>query len=294
MRILITGASGLLGSKIAEISLQKGYEVYSGFNKHKALYGTPIHLDITNKKEVKKCFRTIKPEVVVHAAALTNVDRCEQEKDLAWMVNVEGTKNIVEESERHGAFLIYISTDYVFSGERGRYREEDKPSPINYYGLTKLEGEKLVKASELDWCIARPSVIYGSRPAAGKTNFVLWAINKLRMNEPIKIITDQWVSPTLNTNLAKMILEILERRLIGVYHLAGATPLSRYELTTIVAEVFHLDKALIHPIKSSEMKWLAKRPRDSSLNVEKALETLENKPLKIKEALKILKKELKI
>lgn len=256
------------------------------------VYDTPIKLDICDKQAVTKAFDRIKPEAVVHAAALTNVDKCEEDMELARRVNVGGTKNLLESSERHNVFLVYISTDYVFSGEEGMYKETDKPKPINHYDLTKLEGEKTVKSSPIDWCIARPSVIYGSTPAAGKIYFVLWVLNKLNKREHMEIITDQWVFPTLNTNLAEMILEIIERNLTGIYLLAGATPIDRYEFATFVAETFQLDKTLISPARSSEMKWLAKRPKNVSLNVEKASETLKNKPLKIQDAINKLKEEI--
>jgi len=292
MKILITGGSGLLGSKIGAIAIRKGHEVYSGYKEHESIHGTPIELDICDKLETSKAFDSIKPQAVVHAAALTNVDKCEEDQKLAWRVNIEGTKNILEASERHNAFFIYVSTDYVFSGEEGMYKETDRPDPINQYGLTKLEAENLVRDSHLEWCIARPSVIYGSTPAAGKVNFALWILNNLKQGKPIKIITDQWVSPTLNTNLAEMILEVMERRLIGIYHLAGATPLNRYEFASLIAETFQYEKTLIIPVKSGEMKWLAKRPRNTSLNVEKVTETLRHKPLEIQQALNKLKKEI--
>jgi dTDP-4-dehydrorhamnose reductase len=292
MRLLITGGSGLLGSKTGSISVRKGYETYTGYNDHEATKGIPIKLDICNKREVDKAFEKVKPDAVIHAAALTNVDKCEENNELARRVNIGGTKNITEAAEQIKAFLVYVSTDYVFSGEEGSYKETDEPNPVNNYGLTKLEGEKIVTSSNLEWCIARSSVIYGSTPAAGKDNFVLWALNKLRNEESLRIVTDQRVSPTLNTSLAEMTLEILERRLTGVYHLAGATPLNRYEFARLIAETFQLDEGLIIPARSSEMKWLARRPRDSSLNVEKASKTLDNKPLKIREALNMLKEEI--
>ena len=292
MRLLITGGSGLLGSKIASIAVRKGYETYTGYNNHEATNGIPVKLNICNKREVDKAFEKVKPNAVINAAALTNVDKCEEDKELARRVNIEGIKNIAEASEHHNAFLVHVSTDYVFSGEEGMYKESDEPKPINYYGLTKLEAEKIVTSSNLEWCITRPSVIYGATPAAGKDNFALWVLNKLKNREHMRIITDQWVSPTLNTNLAEMILEIIERKLTGTYHLAGATPLDRYEFTTRIAETFQLDRALIFPSTSNEMKWLAKRPKNTSLNVEKASKKLDNKPLKIREALNMLKEEM--
>jgi len=292
MRLLITGGSGLLGSKTVSISLRKGYETYSGYNDHEATNGTPVKLNICNKREVDKVFEKVKPDAVIHAAALTNVDKCEEDQEMARRVNIEGTQNITEASEHHNAFLVHISTDYIFSGEEGMYKETDEPDPINYYGLTKLEAEKIVSSSNLEWCIARSSVIYGATPAAGKDNFALWVQNKLKNRESMRIITDQWVSPTLNTNLAEMVLEIIERKLIGTYHLAGATPINRYDFAVQIAETFQYDNKLISKAKSSDMNWHAKRPRNTSLNVEKASNTLDNKPLKIEEALNMLKEEI--
>jgi len=294
MRILITGASGLLGSKLVELSIKKGYEVYSGFYGHKPSDGFPVRVDVSDRNSVEKTFKIAKPDVVIHAAALTNVDKCEVDKELAWSINVVGTKNIVEQSKKFEAFLIYVSTDYVFDGEKGMYKETDDPNPINYYGLTKLEGEKIVADTLDDYCIVRSSVIYGARPASGKINFALWVIKQLKNGKTINIVTDQYVSPTLNTNLAEMILEIAERRLTGIYHLAGATRISRYEFARLIAETFNLSSTLIAPIKMNTLKWIAKRPRDSSLNVSKAKNDLHNPPLEIEDALKKLKEELRV
>ena len=208
---------------------------------------------MSTQENIAKVFNLIRPEIVVHAGAISNVDKCEENKELAWKVNVDGTKRIVELSREHKAFLIFVSTDYVFSGKKGMYTETDETKPINYYGKTKLEAETIVRNLMPEWCIARPSVIYGSVPAAGKINFALWVLDKLRKGEKIKIITDQCISPTFNTNLAEMIIEVAKRRLAGIYHLAGATPINRYDFARILAETFDLDKSLINPVKSTEM-----------------------------------------
>ena len=195
-------------------------------------------------------------------------------------------------SKEYKAFLVYISTDYVFKGDRGMYRERDEPNPVNYYGLTKLEGEKAVSRILSEFCIARPSVIYGSKPASGKTNFALWVLEKLKNREPIKVVVDQWNSPTLNSNLAEMILEAVDRRLIGIYHLAGASRISRYMFAKTLAETFNLDHSLINPTTMNELRWIANRPRDSSLDVGKAMQLLHTKPLEVREAIKKLRREL--
>jgi dTDP-4-dehydrorhamnose reductase len=290
LKLLITGASGLYGSKLAQIALLRNYEVYSSDIQNLSVYGNFVGLDVSSKEQVEAAFRNIKPDIVVHAATLTDVDKCEIEKGIAWKVNVEGTKNITEAASAAGAFLIYISTDYVFSGEKGCYKETDTPDPINYYGFTKLKAEEIIQ-TQPEYFIARPSVIYGSTPAGGKVNFALWLVESLRKGERVKIVTDQWNTPTLNTNLAEMTLEVIERQLTGIYHLCGATRVSRMEFSEQIAQAFGLNKNLINSVLSSQFTWSAKRPKDSSLNTSKAQQILKNKPLNISEALKRLKFE---
>jgi len=291
LKLLITGAIGLYGSRLAKMGVQRNIEVYSSDVQELPVDGTFVKLDVSNKELVAETFTRIKPDVVIHAATLTDVDKCELNKELAWKINVEGTKNIVEAAKGTGSFLIYISTDYVFNGEKGNYTELDQPNPINYYGLTKLKAEELVKAQD-EYLIGRPSVIYGSTPAAGKVNFALWLIETLHRGEHAKIVTDQFNTPTLNANLAEMTLESAERRLTGTFHLCGATRVSRFQFAQLIAETFDLDKRLVDPVQSSQFKWPAKRPMDSSLDTSKAQKTLKNKPIEIHEALKRLKLEL--
>ncbi len=294
MRLLVTGGSGLLGSKISEIAIRRSYELYNGCYKHKAMNGISVKFNIYDEKAVKKVFEHIQPKAVIHAAALTDVDKCEQMKSIAWNVNVEGTKNIVNASKQYGAFLIYISTDYIFSGETGMYTETDKPKPVNYYGLTKLKGEEIVSTSSIEWCIVRSSAIYGSTSDVRKKGTAFWVLENLKKRKKIKVLKIQRVSPTLNTNLAEMILEITKRKLSGIYHLAGTTPLSRYEFAQLLAEKLHLDKSLISPAEFHEMKWIARRPKNSSLNVDKALKKFRRKLLKIEDALTRFEEEIRV
>jgi len=207
-------------------------------------------------------------------------------------VNIEGTRNIVEGAKASNSYLAYVSTDYVFSGEKGSYREEDEPDPLNFYGKTKLEGEKIVASSGLDYLIARTSVIYGARPARGKVNFALWVLEKLKKDEQINALVDQYVSPTLNTNLAAMLLEACEKRVFGTYHTAGATRVSRYGFALELAKTFDYDKSLVKEAHMRDMKWAAKRPMDSSLNVDKATSVLRAKPIRLQQATEILRGEV--
>ena len=290
MKLFITGGSGLFGSKLAQKAIAKGMEVYSVENRSQCFYGNPVKLDITDREAVSRVIGIIKPDAIVHAASLTDVDKCELNKDLAWKINVDGTKNILQSIDERNPFLVYISTDYVFSGEKGCYVESDAADPVNYYGLTKLIAEELVQTRD-EFLIARPSVIYGSSAATGKINFALFVLEKLRKGEKVKAVSDQWNTPTLNTNFADMTIEAIERRLTGVYHLCGATRISRFDFARKIAETFDLDETLIEKACSEQFCWPAKRPQDSSLDTSKAQRALTCKPLKIIEALEQLKQE---
>ena len=284
LKLLITGASGLLGYKVTQLALKKGHEVHSLYNENEMKIETSIKLDITNQDATSKVITRVKPEAIIHTAAYTNVDGCEINKTLAWKTNVEATRNIAFQSALINAHLIYVSTDYVFDGEKGFYSEEDQPNPINHYGHTKLKGEELVKKHSQEWCITRTSVIFGWGKTK-KLNFATWIINNLSQKKKVKVLTDQYVSPTLNSNLAEMLLEIAEKRIGGILHAAGATRISRYEFALRLSEVFKLNTQLILPAMMNEMQWRAKRPKNSSLNVNKALSLLNHKPLKIGQTL---------
>jgi len=289
LKLLVTGASGLLGHKVAQLAIEKGHEVYSTYKEHATNFGTPIKLDLADQNEISKAITKLKPEAIIHAAAYTDVDGCETNQNLAWKINAEATKQIAEASTRINSHLTYISTDYVFDGDKGFYTEEDKTNPISYYGYTKLKGEEFTKEHATKWCIARPSVLYGWLDY--KQNFATWLINSLNQKKEVKVLEDQYVSPTLNTNLAQMLLEITQRKILGILHTAGGTRISRHEYALRLAEVFNLNKDLIKPAKMDEMSWKTKRPKDSSLNVNRAAALLNKKPLTLNQAFEVMKKE---
>jgi dTDP-4-dehydrorhamnose reductase len=291
MKLLITGASGLYGSKLAELASNKHHQVYAVHNQHSSTHGISIQLDITDKNKVENEIIKVDPDVIVHAASMTDVDKCELNRELAWKINVEGTRNVAQSAKASDAFLLYISTDYVFDGEKGCYSETDLPSPISYYAYTKLKAEEQIKDILSEYCIARPSVIYGANPSAGKINFALWLLNKLINKEKTNVFVDQWNSPTLNTSLAEMTLEIIERKLKGTFHTSGDTRISRYDFALSLAKTFKLDQSLLVPTHLRDFSFVAKRPRDSSLNTSKVERVLKNKPLKVEQALEKLKKE---
>jgi dTDP-4-dehydrorhamnose reductase len=294
MRILITGANGLLGTRLAETFLSSGFEVFSGYILNPPTVGKPIPMDITDDASVRGAFKKSCPDAVFHCAAMTDVDKCEEDPEAAIKVNAEGTRTVSRQAALYNSYIAYISTDYVFDGAKGNYRESDQTNPVNVYGRSKLLGEEAVRSSGADFLIARSSVIYGAQPAMGKVNFALWLVESLRSRKAVTLLTDQYVSPTFNTSLAAMLLESLERGLTGTYHMAGATRVSRYEFGITLARIFALDRSLIEAgtAPDFQQRWKATRPPDSSLDVSKAASILQTKPLALNEALEELREEI--
>ena len=279
-RLLIIG-SGLLGNNLAKISINK-VTTFTTYNEHPLdIEGCKsYYLNIADRVDVTTLIQKLNPDYIIHTAALTNVDHCERDKRLAWNINIEGTKHIAEIARKINAKLIYISTDYVFDGNKGMYKEADPTNPVDYYGETKLEGEKVVKDLR-DYIIVRPSVLYGWNPI--KLNFVTWVMQELKKGNAINIVKDQFNSPTLADNLAELILELIEKEENGIFHASGSERISRFDFALKIAEIFDLNKDLIKPITSDKLNWIAKRPMDSSLDVSKISRI--KKPLNIEEGL---------
>jgi dTDP-4-dehydrorhamnose reductase len=284
LRLLITGASGLLGSKLVRVAIASGHEVHSLYFQHPLLEGHPQRLDITDQAAVGKTLADKLPEVVIHAASITDLDLCEQNPELAYRANATATGFLAEACRKVGIFLIYVSTDYVFDGKRGNYSEDDEPNPVNVYGKSKFLGELEVMRKAEDFCIARTSVVFGwgreHRP-----NFATWVYEKCRAAQQTNVVTDQYATPTLNSNLARMLLESAERRMNGTFHLSGSTRVNRYEFAVLLARKFGFDEKLLTPVKAEAIQWIARRPFDSSLNVAKAQKSFNNKPNTVDEAL---------
>jgi dTDP-4-dehydrorhamnose reductase len=292
--VLVTGAGGLLGSRLVRLLVEKGYNVVAVYRSHEPprLPGIKLfQLDITNWVRLEDLVLKTQPATIVHAAAYTDVDGCEVNREGAWRANVEATRSIIRVARVVNSHIVYVSTDYVFDGERGMYRETDIPSPINYYGLTKLVAEELVRSSDLLYTVVRTSAIYGR--GGSKKSFAEYVVEKLRRGELVKALVDQYVSPTHAGLLAEAIAEIVEAKPLGILHVAGPR-MSRYDFAVRVAEAIGLDKSLIEKATMEEMAggWIARRPRDSSLDTSKARELLATPFWSLEEALKRLQEEL--
>ena len=285
----MTGASGLLGNKIVSKAEARFSVIPTDISE--PLHPSAVRTDITDHSSVEILLANLRPEIVIHTASETNVDKCEIEKDHAWKVNVKGTQNLAAVCGEIDAKFVYISTDYVFDGEKGWYSEEDYPNPISHYGLTKLEGERQVIKHCENYTIIRTSVLYGKHPH--KQDFATWVINKLKQSQKITVVEDHINTPTLADNLAEMVIEVARKDLRGLYHGSGSERISRFKFAKKIAETFNLNSNLITPTKMEELKaWIAKRPRDSSLNTEKIRKQLIAKPLNIAEGLDKFKAEM--
>ena len=290
LKFLVTGSAGLVGQQVVKY-LSKSNQVFSCYNESKPEYGDSVKMDLKNYELVSSVLTEIKPDVVIHLGAMTGVDLCEKEKTSASEINTKATEIIAKECSKLNSFLVYVSTDYVFDGNFGMYKEGDVANPLGFYGKSKLEGEKAVQNFSTNWCIARTSTPFGLHPT--KKSFPMWVIENLQKQKQIDVLIDQFTSPTYIPNLSRMLIEISERRITGIIHTAGASKISRYQMASMVSDKLNLDGTLLKQISMNKMKWVAQRPKDSSLDVSRASSILNEKPQKIDQSLNLFIDEMK-
>ena len=313
-KILVTGSNGLLGQKIIygllgdplcllpdEIrkKIKEEVQIVAAAKGENRLHRNDGYvyesLDITNKSEVERVFTKHKPDVVINTAAMTNVDACETKRDECWKANVEAVKYMVDVLEKIGTHLIHISTDFVFDGMKGApYDENDKPNPLHYYALSKLEGEKIVMASKLRWAILRTIIVYGVVDGNTRSNLVLWVKNNLEKKQKINVINDQFRAPTLSEDLAQACIMATMKGAEGIYHVSGEKTHNILELANIIADFWKLDKSFIHPVSSEELNQPAKRPPYTGFVIDKAKNILGYTPRSFREGLEIVDAQLKL
>lgn len=285
-RILIIGSNGRLGqSLVKKIMHRKKTELMcSSIENESLIKGVEYRkVDITQKHQVKKLVLDFVPDFIINAAAFTNVDKCESERELAWKINVTGVEHLAQYARLVDAHLTHVSTDYVFDGKKGPYSETDQPNPISYYGRTKFASENALAISGAKYAIVRTNVLFGPSEF-GEPDFVNWVIDSLTSGKKIRIVTDQINNPTFIPDLADGILRIVDLNKDGLYNLGGRELLSRFDFTLRIAEHFALNKNLIEKIKTSDLKQPAPRPLKSGLIILKAETELNYKPLSLKEA----------
>jgi dTDP-4-dehydrorhamnose reductase len=290
--VAVTGANGLLGGD-AVAQLAGRFQVLALGRGPCRLPPGPFawaDVDLGDGRSAERALLDFRPEAVLHAGAMTDVDACERDADAAWRVNVGGTEQVARACRSLGARLAAVSTDYVFDGERGPYREEDVPNPRGTYARTKRCGEEAALLLAPGSAVARVAVVYSGRPGA-KSTFATQVVEKLSRGEPVKAFADQLVSPTLAANGAAMCLELLlETGYQGVLHTSGATVLDRVDFAQRVARRFGLAGEIV-PVMTAEEKLLAPRPLRGGLVVERAAAMLRSRPLAVDEALDVFRDE---
>ncbi|MDI6785715.1 MAG: SDR family oxidoreductase [bacterium] len=284
-KILITGGSGVLGSNLAFL-ISSYYKVVVQYYNNFANINNcqSIKLNLLNKEEIKNYILKELPEVVIHTAALTNPDYCEEHKEEAYLVNTEATKAIALACQRIDAKFIFLSTDLVFGGEKSFYKEEDTVAPLSYYAKTKVWAEEYILSLDLDYTIIRTAVLYGFGNSS-HLSFSDWLLQGFLEHKERKLFIDQYRSPILVNNLVRCIMEIIEKDLKGLYHIGGSQKINRYDFGRIMADIFKFNSDLLIPIKAETMNFKAKRPVDCSLNIESIKRDLNTKILDVQEGI---------
>jgi dTDP-4-dehydrorhamnose reductase len=289
MKFLVTGSAGLVGSQVVVDLTRQNHTVYSCYNESEPTCGIPIKLDLANTESINDVINKTCPDRIIHLAAMTDVDRCETDPQLAIKINADATKALAKQAAKSNTFFVYVSTDYVFDGTKGMRKEDDITNPLSSYGKSKLAGELALQNLKLPCCIARTSTPFGLHKK--KKSFPIWVKESLESKKEIEVLADQFTSPTYVPNLSTMLIEVATRQIAGVIHLAGATRISRYDMAKLVAEKLGLDQRLLKKTTMSKISWKAKRPAYSSLDVSLASALLNEKPQPITKSLELFVNE---
>lgn len=296
-KVVITGSNGLLGQSLLNLLLQEKekYNVF-GFSRGENRSGredfTYISMDITNEENLKKTLQEIQPNFIINTAAMTQVDDCENQKEACDLLNVTVVKWLSEIATEINAHVIHISTDFIFDGKKGNYKETDEPNPLSYYGVSKLKSEEVLTNSKIDFTILRTILVYGKVFDMSRSNIVLWVKQMLEQNKEITIVDDQFRTPTYVADLAMSCKISMDKKATGIFNIASSKLLSVFEIAQQIADAFQLDKSLIKPISTSTLNQTAPRPVKTGFDLSKTNKKLGFYPKSFKEDLLLFKEKL--
>jgi dTDP-4-dehydrorhamnose reductase len=296
-RLLITGSNGLLGQKLVQLlKNHQDFELIAtarGENRISDREGYLFRsMDITVEDDIEQVFTELKPQIIINTAAMTNVDACEEDKEACWKLNVTAVEFLIKYAEKYNSHLIHLSTDFIFDGEDGPYKETDEPAPLSYYGESKLAAEKLLQKSNIDWSIIRTIIVYGIVEDMSRSNIVLWAREALKKQQRLTIVNDQFRMPTLAEDLAMGCLLVAQKQATGIYHISGKDFMSIVELVRRVAAHYNLDASYIEEISSASLNQAAQRPPRTGFILDKAIQDLGYQPHSFEEGMALLDQQL--
>jgi dTDP-4-dehydrorhamnose reductase len=294
VKVLVTGANGLLGQHMIKVLLHKNYQVIATSRGESRLPFQPSdnytyhEMDVANAMDTLSVMSLEKPDVVVHAAAMTQVDDCELRPQQCEKINVQGTSQILTDAETFSSHFIFISTDFVFDGEKGNYSEEEDTKPISLYGFSKLQAESMVQTSTIPFAIVRTCLVYGNLLKGTRSNIISWVKESLEQGKTIQVVSDQLRTPTYVEDLANGIALIIEKKATGIYHISGKDWLTPYDIAIKTANKFHLDISKIVKVDASTFKQPGRRPLKTGFVIEKARKELGYEPMSFDEGLEKL------
>jgi len=297
MKILVTGSHGLLGRKLTGlIGSAANHELIRTARSSESESGLPgiyFQMDITDETAVNEVVLKAKPDVIIHAAAMTQVDDCEVRKEDCLKNNVAATEYLLNAAAQVSAHFIYISTDFIFDGSHGPLDENAVPGPVNFYGETKLAAEKLVMQYSGRWAILRTVLVFGITPGIIRNNIVTWVKGNLESGKKIRVVNDQWRTPTLAEDLAMGCLMAAEHHAQGVFNVSGKEMLTPYDMALEVARFFELDESLIEKTDGTAFRQTALRPAKTGFIIDKAEKAWGYRPHTFRQGLEVVADQLK-
>ncbi len=296
MKILVTGANGLLGQKLVAFLLQKDTVELVATARNPSVQSIKkgeFHLlDVTDRKQVDAIIALTKPEVIIHTAAMTQVDECETKREVCILNNVTSVEYLVSACTANNVHLVHVSTDFIFDGSKGPLDETEKPNPVNFYGESKLAAEKLIQNSNISWSILRTVLVYGITNDLSRSNIVLWVKKSLEEGKAISVVNDQWRTPTLAEDLAQGCYLAAIKKAKGIFNISGKDFLTPFDIAIKTAEFFKLDSSLLKATDSTHFKQPAQRPLKTGFIIDKAKKELEFEPHSFLEGLEIVSKQI--